>query len=119
MKSLYAQYLKEKEGFDTFETEYGFISYQIRGEVAVGRDFFVISENRGDGSARKLWESLREQLIDEGISKFYVAVPTFRDDATRMALMYLVAGNAKIVDARDGGLVMEIDLCAVKEQDRR
>ena len=49
--SLYAKYLKEREGFEVLEDGLGFATYKIVGEECYIRDIYVDSDFRKDGVA--------------------------------------------------------------------
>lgn len=61
MKSLYAQYVKERENLDIVESEKGFATYQIydNGECYI-RDIFVAPEFRNT----KLTMDMQKQIND-------------------------------------------------------
>lgn len=45
-KSLYGQYIKERENFEIIEDEFGFASYIISGDECYLRDVYVVPEQR-------------------------------------------------------------------------
>lgn len=47
--SLYAEYSKEREDKETIETDHGFITYKVFGEVFYIIDLFVSKEKRRTG----------------------------------------------------------------------
>ena len=51
MKSLYAQYLEEKTDRKILESEHGFVTYEITGEVCYIADIFTVREERLGGLA--------------------------------------------------------------------
>jgi predicted GNAT family acetyltransferase len=60
MKSLYAQYVLVREGFETVENENGFATYRVNGSDIYLRDIFVTPEECGKGIARDLADCVCE-----------------------------------------------------------
>jgi len=51
---MYAEYIKEREGFDIIETSAGFAVYKVTGEEIYLRDIYVRAECRKRGIASDL-----------------------------------------------------------------
>jgi GNAT superfamily N-acetyltransferase len=68
--SLYAQYVKEREGFETLEVEHGFATYkQVDPDMVYLRDIFVEQDFRQDGIATKLSKQVAEIAKGLGATK--------------------------------------------------
>lgn len=52
--SLYGDYVKEREGFDIVENEFGFATYKISGDECYLRDIYVRPKSRRDKVCFKL-----------------------------------------------------------------
>lgn len=53
-----AEYREEEEGFECYESPYGFCFYRVSGEEFFVNDFFVAREQRGNA------KNLESELID-------------------------------------------------------
>lgn len=108
--SLYAEYLKEREQVDTFETEFGFISYQIREKEVFIKDMYVRPENRGGANFALLINKVCSIAKAHGI-KFVTATVQCADRgcvrnlkaAFKLDFFILRAENNCIVLARELG----------------
>lgn len=58
--TLYAKYIKEREGTDVLESEFGFITYRITGAECFIVDMHVDQAARKTGQGRALLEQLSE-----------------------------------------------------------
>lgn len=54
MTSLYAKYLAEKSNRHILEDSYGFITYEIVGDICYVWDLFIVPEERGKGMGFEL-----------------------------------------------------------------
>jgi ribosomal protein S18 acetylase RimI-like enzyme len=60
MSSLYAQYIKEREGREIIEKRWGFITYKIAGEECDIDTVYIVPEYRNAKAASSLTESVIE-----------------------------------------------------------
>jgi GNAT superfamily N-acetyltransferase len=67
--TLFAKYLKEKDGIETLENEFGFIGYKITGEECYITQMFTEPSVRGSGKGRELLSAL-EHLSKSAGCKF-------------------------------------------------
>lgn len=65
MDSLYAEYLKERQGIETFFEPDAFVSYRISGLECFLVDMCVAKESRGRGRLRELIDKLEKIAIAE------------------------------------------------------
>lgn len=72
--SLYAEYLKEREDFETIESEDGFIVYRIYGTQIFIRDLYVKVEKRNQGEGTRLAHLLVEIGKREGCTSLATSV---------------------------------------------
>lgn len=63
-KSLYARYVDEKYGLDTFETDFGFITYKCTDTVCHVETLYVVPEARRQGAGTRLMDLVRRELPD-------------------------------------------------------
>jgi len=61
--SLYADYIKEREGYDTYEDNNSFFTYTIVNDALYVKDIYIKPEARSEG------KSLELGLMAEGIAK--------------------------------------------------
>lgn len=54
MKSLYGQYIEEREGRKIFEVDHGFLTYFLSDTECYIADIFVVPERRKSGLAYKM-----------------------------------------------------------------
>jgi GNAT superfamily N-acetyltransferase len=76
-ESLYSQYLKEKDGINTLETDKGlvtFIQQGERGQEFYIVDIFVLPEFRRTGYATELGEIMQKQAVELGAEYLLGAV---------------------------------------------
>lgn len=64
--SHYANYIKEREGFDTLETEHGFATYLAKDNSVYLRDIYVAPEQRRSNVAAKLADQVAAIAKEQG-----------------------------------------------------
>lgn len=64
--SLYADYIKEREGFEIIENEHGFFTYKISGEECYIRDIYIKRGSRRLGIATDMADELAKTAKDNG-----------------------------------------------------
>lgn len=67
--SLYADYVKERLGWDTIEVEGGFITYNMRPPLASIEEFYVRPDLRGTTLAKRLADKVVEAARDNSVHK--------------------------------------------------
>lgn len=72
MESLYAKYIKEREGREIIEKDYGFITYSIEDEYIFIGDLYIVPEERRNGHVKELTQSLVD-LAKEYNKKYLMA----------------------------------------------
>lgn len=63
---LWAQYFKEREGYETINTDKGIASFKIVNEDCYIRDIFVAKEFRSTGEATYLADEISKIAIQRG-----------------------------------------------------
>lgn len=71
MKSMYEQYIKERENLDEIKTDRGFIHYKIENGNAVINDYFVLPEFRKSGHGYFLANQVFELSKELGIKAVF------------------------------------------------
>lgn len=66
---MWAEYIKEREGFEVLETDHGVATYRILGEECYIKDIFVLKEHRHSGVASKIGDHITEIAIANGCKK--------------------------------------------------
>lgn len=59
-ETIYAKYIRERDGSQIIENEYGFIIYKISGEECFIKDMCVDLSSRTSGKGRELMNELEE-----------------------------------------------------------
>lgn len=62
----WSMYFKEREGFDSLETNEAILSYKINGEECYIRDIYVLPEARRGGHGWKIADIVSEMAKDIG-----------------------------------------------------
>ncbi len=60
MSSLYAKYIKEREGAEIIELDEGFLSFQTSGEECFLKDLFILPEFRKEHVGARLVDELEK-----------------------------------------------------------
>lgn len=89
MSSLYAKYLKEREGFSIIEDEKGFATYLITGEECYVRDAYVLPQFRDEHVASGYTDQIAKIAKDQGCKFLTGTVYTKANGASKslMAIM--------------------------------
>ena len=88
MPSLYSEYIKEREGFETLETELGFATYKFGKEECYIRDSYVEPEYRKSDVASKLADTISDIAKRRGYK--YISgsvVPSVKGSSTSMKVL--------------------------------
>lgn len=108
--SLYAQFVREMAGGEVIETDAGFISYLIEGEVCRFQELFVKADARGTGLHKSLWNAMIATCKQRDVKRVVWVVDTKQLNPTPRLIMYLRWG-ARVKDAQNNCIVLEYDLC--------
>jgi ribosomal protein S18 acetylase RimI-like enzyme len=63
---LYPLYLKEREGLETLEKEYGFAIYKLRGTDCYIQDIYVLPEHRKSGLCFSMADEISQIAKQQG-----------------------------------------------------
>lgn len=89
--SLYADYIKEREGFETLETELGFATYKFGKEECYVRDVYIQPQYRQANIASKLVDTISDIAKKHGYKYISTSVvPSMKGstDSTKAILKY-------------------------------
>ncbi len=64
--SLWAQYIKERNGMETLEHEFGFMTYKIQGEECYIEDAFILPAHRQKNMGSLLLEEIEQKAREAG-----------------------------------------------------
>lgn len=98
MKSLYAQYIEEREGFSIVEDEKGFATYIINEDECYIRDIFVRPEFRKENIASKYADQITEIAKKAGCKNLTGTVIPMANGATT-SLKVLLGYGFKLLQA--------------------
>lgn len=68
---MYKQYIKEREGLDTIETDKGFICYRIEFPTCFINDYFVMPKHRLEGHGYFLADQVFEICKGAGVQSVF------------------------------------------------
>ena len=103
--SLYAKYIKEREGLELYETEFGYFTYKFVGEECFLANICVASEHRGQGHSGELIDALSE-LAKESGAKFISSNVDLRDPGASHTLLCALGLGFKVIKAEYGILAI-------------
>lgn len=96
MTSLYAQYIKEREGFETLEVEHGFATYkQVEKDMVYLRDIFVEDTFRQNGLASELSRQVAEIAKGLGCNKLTGSICVSDDIGVTISMKALLGDRFK------------------------
>lgn len=92
--SLYGQYLKEREGVDILETEYGFVTFKVfpAARSCFIADIFIKDEARGKGLGTSLMQQVQMIAKKSGCLSLITTVDPLFDDAERSRNLFRSLG---------------------------
>ena len=76
MMSMYSDYMKEKESLETYENEYGFITYKKVKDVCYIGDFYVKPQYRGKRHTTDIANKVEEIAKGMGCNMMLAEVDT-------------------------------------------
>lgn len=90
--SLYASYLKEREGKEIIESEIGFATYYFLDDGCYIQDIFVLKDYRKIGEASRLAEEIEKIAKSKGYKKLYGTVCPLANGSTESIKALLAYG---------------------------
>ena len=81
--SLYADYLKDSGLRHIIETDAGFITYEIHGNVCYAVDMYIKPEFRRQGTARQLMNQVVDLALNNNCKWVSTTINTLIKDPTR------------------------------------
>lgn len=67
MRSLYAQYVKEREGKEVIENRFGFIVYSIQGDYGAIHEYFTLPKRRKKGQGFAMADEVFKIFKKKGV----------------------------------------------------
>lgn len=104
MKSHYAQYIAEREGYEIIEDEKGFATYKIFGEECYIRDIFVEKKFRTEHVASEYADKIAAIAKEKGCKVLTGTVAPKANNSTA-GVAVLLAYGFKLHDSNHQGLV--------------
>ena len=101
--SLYADYVAEREGLLVLETEHGFATYKITGDVLYIQDIYIVPEMRDQDIAQKFSEFICKIAKEKGCKKMLGSVDPSTNGAHKSLCALLKYGMK--LHAVNNGLV--------------
>jgi GNAT superfamily N-acetyltransferase len=106
---LLAEYLKEREGFDSIVRDEGFATYRINGDECYIRDIYVHPDYRNKDIASDMADEICVRAAGRGCLYLTGSVDTRLKSATASTKVLLAYGF-KIHRAIEGGIFFRKDL---------
>lgn len=108
--SLWADYIKEREGYETLENDRGFLTYKVLpdGHIFV-RDMFVRKADRGHGWGHELFLELVGVATSLKVPRIMCQVDLRTAGATQ-SLGVILSRDFKIVNAEHQVILLVLDL---------
>jgi len=107
--SLYAQYVKERDGLDAIETEYGFVFWKTaqrpHGKIALLNDFFIVESKRKKGHARALLKTFLSAARDQCCTHIVCNI-TVNDPGSAYTLSVALKRDFQIIGAENGVITL-------------
>ena len=107
--SFYANYIKEREGFEMVETDRGFATYRILGEEVYIRDIYVHSDFRQTGEASRIADMIAEIAKLQGCKHMAGTVCPSAKGSTE-SLKVLLGYGFKLFKSQDDFIIFKKEL---------
>jgi len=111
--TLYAKYIKEREGFEVLENEFCFLTYVINQKECFIGHFYTDESCRGQGKARELVESLSEVAAYNECELISASID-LRDKGASKTMQAALRVGFEIAKAECGVIVIVKHLKGVK-----
>ena len=92
MASLYGFYIKEREGFEILEDDYGFATYKIEGNTVYIRDIYVVPPCRNSHYGENMANQIGLIAKTEGCTKMLGTVAPQAKGSAQSMLILLAYG---------------------------
>ncbi len=102
--SLYADYNKEREDFETIEVEHAFIDYKIFGEECYVRNVYVTPEKRKTGLVYEMYAKV-EDIARKSGCKFMTGTVVPSAKGSTRSLKVLIDGGAQLLRSENNLIV--------------
>lgn len=104
-KSLYAQYIQEREGFEIIEDELGFATYIISGDECYIRDIYVLPEYRKINIASSYSDQIAKIAKEKGCKVLTGTVFPSAKGSTE-SLMAVIKSGFKIANSTNEKIIL-------------
>lgn len=108
-KSLYAEYVKSREGFESVEEPYGFATYKITGKDCYIRDVYVLPQLRRQKAASDLCNKIKWIAKDVGCSTLITTVAPSANGSTD-SLKAVLGYGFKLDSSQNDFIIFKIDI---------
>ncbi len=108
--SLYADYIREREGFETIEVEHGFATYKrLNDDEFYLRDICVAKPHRKEGIATILSEMIARIAREAGATKLIGSV-SLRANGIEVSILALIGDGFKFSHSTESMLYFVKDI---------
>jgi GNAT superfamily N-acetyltransferase len=105
----WALYFKEREGFETLETESAILSYKIQGQECYVRDIYVLPEARLSGAGTEIANLISELAKENGCTYLTGSVVPSTKGATG-SMMAMLKYGFSILKSQDDFIILSKEL---------
>ncbi len=103
--SLFAKYIKDRQGLDLLDEGYGFVTYKITGDECFISDMAIDKDLKGKGWGRRLLAKL-EEIAKKSSCKFISANVHLFDDGASNTLIAALKTGFQVKDAHNKALLI-------------
>lgn len=95
LESNYSKYIKEREGLNIIEKDYGFVTYSIKDSICFIHDIYISSEDRKLGLGHSLADEVVLDAKEQNCNILKGSVCPMANNATE-AMKFQLAYNMKL-----------------------
>lgn len=104
--SLYAAYIKEREGKEIIETDKGFLTFSIMKDGIYIEDVFTSPDHRHSGESLQLVSQVSEIAKERGLTKLFCSVIPTANNST-LSLKVVLAHGFKLNSSTNNFIWLE------------
>lgn len=106
---MYAQYLKERVGRETLQTEWGFVSYELRDDHMYLVDLFIVPTHRQNGLGTELGNRMIELAEELKLDRIITTISPYTP-GSEVSLGMALKMNFKLYKTDEYGIYLERNL---------
>lgn len=107
--SMLSEYIKEREGFEVIENDYGFITYKISGEECYIKELYVQEQFRQLNIASKLADEVTK-IAHDHLCKYLTGTVCPAANNSTISLKVLLGYGMKLHSSTNNLIIFKKDL---------